>query len=134
MMRYGKSHFSFMIKMELFLINCCTWLSHYNLRFLKYGSYFKLNHGNSTLKFFEQVGLDLVNIRGQSYDNASNISGCYNGMQAQISSINHLAHYIPCAAHSLHLVGVESCIGAVSFFALVQNFTISFLVQLTVSQ
>ena len=110
--------------MKLFLVNCCTRLSHYNLRFLAYGSCFKLNHGNIVLKFFEQVGIDVANIRGQSYDNASNMSGCYKGMQAQISSINHLAHYIPCAAHSLNLVGVcavESCIGTVSLFALIQK-------------
>ena len=45
-------------------------------------------------------------------------------MQAQISRINHLAHYIPCVAHPLNVVDVctvESCIGAVSFFAFIQK-------------
>ena len=91
---------------------------------MAYGRYFKLNHDNIILKFFEQVGIDVANIRGQSYDNASNMSGCYKGMQAQISSINHHAHYIPCAAHFLNLVGVcavDSCIGTVSFFAFIQK-------------
>ena len=31
---------------------------------------------NILLKFFKQVGIDAANIRGQSYDNASNMSGC----------------------------------------------------------
>ena len=50
------------------------------------------------------------------------MSGCYNGLQAQICQINPLAYYIPCAAHSLNLVGVsaaESCVNAISFFGLV---------------
>ncbi|XP_013776641.1 zinc finger MYM-type protein 1-like [Limulus polyphemus] len=79
---------------------------------------------NIVLKFFEQIGIDVASLRGQSYDNASNMSGCYKGLQAHILSINHLAHYIPCTAHSLNLVGVcavESCIGAVSFFGLIQK-------------
>ena len=70
-----------------------------------------------------QIGIDVANLRGQSYDNASNMSGCYKGLQAHLA-INHLAHYIPCAAHSLNLVGVctvESCTGAVSFFGLIQK-------------
>ena len=53
------------------------------------------------------------------------MSGCYNGLQAQICQINPLAYYIPCAAHSLNLVGVsaaESCVNAISFFGLVQTF------------
>ncbi len=61
---------------------------------------------------------------GQTYDNASNMSGCYNGLQAHIKKINRLAHYVPCAAHSLNLVGVraaESCVGAISFFGFVQT-------------
>lgn len=44
------------------------------------------------------------------------------GLQARITNINHHAHYIPCAAHSLNLVGVcvaESCIAA--YFGLVQK-------------
>ncbi|GBP70482.1 Zinc finger MYM-type protein 1 [Eumeta japonica] len=72
---------------------------------------------------FCQYNIDVRNLRGQSYDNASNMSGCYNGLQVHIKRINHLAHYVPCAAHSLNLVGVraaESCVGAISFFGFVQ--------------
>lgn len=75
------------------------------------------------LNFLSQHNIDVRNLRGQSYDNASNMSGRYNGLQAHIKKINHLAHYVPCAAHSLNLVGVraaESCVGAISFFGFVQ--------------
>jgi hypothetical protein len=78
----------------------------------------------TVLKFLNKCDIDIKNLRGQSYDNAANMSGRYNGLQAHICQINPLAHYIPCAAHSLNLVGVsaaETCVNALSFFALVQK-------------
>ena len=71
-----------------------------------------------------QCDIDIKNLRGQSYDNAANMLGCYNGLQAHICQINLLPHYIPCAAHLLNLVGVstaETCVKALSFFGLVQK-------------
>lgn len=71
------------------------------------------------------LGLDLSNCRGQSYDNASNMSGKYNGCQAHLKKDNPLIHYIPCAAHSLNLVGVNcvenSCQEATDFFDTLQS-------------
>ena len=84
----------------------------------------------TVLNFLNKCGIEIKNLRGQSYDNAANMSGCYNGLQAHIARINQLAHYIPCAAHSLNLVGVcavESCVGAISFFGLVQAMYTFFL-------
>ena len=52
------------------------------------------------------------------------MSGKYNGMQAKLCDINPLPLYVPCAAHSLHLIGVcavESCVEATNFFSLVQK-------------
>lgn len=52
------------------------------------------------------------------------MAGIYTGLQARIKSINPLAHFVPCAAHSLNLVGAcaaESCLNAVSFFGFVQS-------------
>lgn len=60
------------------------------------------------ISMVQQLGLDLENCRGQSYDNASNMSGKYNGLQAHLKKQNPLIHYVPCAAHSLNLVGVNS--------------------------
>ena len=53
------------------------------------------------LDFLNDKGIDIANCRGQSYDNASNMSGKYKGMQANIVlQVNPLAIYIPCCALS----------------------------------
>jgi len=71
-------------------------------------------------------GLKLSNCRGQSYDNASNMSGKYKGVKTRILQINNLAMYVPCNAHSLNLVGnyaAKVCIGIrmTTFFDTVQQ-------------
>jgi len=47
-------------------------------------------------------------MRGPGYDNGSNMAGIYNGVQALILKQNAAALYLPCAAHSLNLVGVHA--------------------------
>ncbi|XP_065658747.1 zinc finger MYM-type protein 1-like [Hydra vulgaris] len=69
-------------------------------------------------------GIDIKNCRSQSYDNASNMSGIYSGVQARFREINHLAEWAPCAAHSLNLVdsaAVECCSAAVNYFGVIQS-------------
>ena len=77
------------------------------------------------VKMANDLGLDLSDCRGQSYDNASNMSGKYNGLQAHLKQANPLIHYVPCAGHSLNLVGVNSiensCKDASDFFDLLQS-------------
>jgi len=76
------------------------------------------------LRYFENECINFDDCRGQSYDNASNMSGRYTGMQAILRSVNPLAFYIPCMTHSLNLVGesaVDCCVDAVSFFGFVQS-------------
>lgn len=68
--------------------------------------------------------IDIVYCRAQTYDNASNMSGKYSGLQARIKEVNPLAYYVPCVGHSLNLVGecsVDECIDSVNFFRLVQR-------------
>lgn len=68
--------------------------------------------------------LDIKNCRGQSYDNASNMSGIYSGLQARIQEVCNHAVYIPCAAHSLNLVGecaASCCTLGNEFFYFLQN-------------
>lgn len=70
------------------------------------------------------MGIDINNCRGQCYDNASNMSGTYKGVQARIKQINPLAEWVPCAAHTLNLVGVNSvncCEETEQFFSFVQT-------------
>ena len=71
------------------------------------------------MKFLADNDIDIQNCRGQSYDNASAMSGRYNGLQAKVAAENHHAVWIPCAGHSLNLVGqaaAECCQAAVAFF------------------
>ncbi|XP_008178879.1 zinc finger MYM-type protein 1-like [Acyrthosiphon pisum] len=68
-------------------------------------------------------GLDINNCRGQSYDNASNMSGMYTGLQARIKEVNPLATFVPCSAHSLNLVGcLETAIMATLWSDILEKF------------
>lgn len=84
---------------------------------------------NTLLLFLKENGISILDCRGQSNDNASNMSGKYNGMQALIRQKNMLAEYIPCYGHSLNLVGqsaVKCCPEAVLFFDFVQKLYVFF--------
>lgn len=67
---------------------------------------------------------NILDCRGQSYDNAANMSGIYNGFQAKIKELCLLVEYIPCSAQSLNLVGecaAECPQEACWFFGLLQE-------------
>ncbi|XP_066590524.1 zinc finger MYM-type protein 1-like [Prorops nasuta] len=71
----------------------------------------------------KEHSIELQNCRAQTYDNASNMSGKYLGLQACIKEKNRLSHYVPCIGHSLNLVGensVDECVQSCSFFGLLQ--------------
>lgn len=76
-------------------------------------------------KVMNDLNIDLTNCRGQSYDNAANMAGMYNGLQTKIKDrVAPSADFVPCAAHSLNLVGtnsVELCSKAVDFFSFLQD-------------
>ena len=79
---------------------------------------------NAILSTLEEANINIMDCRGQSYDNASNMSGAYNGVQAKIKKICRPAEYIPCSAHSLNLVGIcaaEICEGSCKFFNIFQE-------------
>ena len=76
------------------------------------------------LRYLEQNGINIQNCRGQSYDDASNMSGMYIGMQAQLKRVNPLIDWVQCAPHSPNLVfksAVDACVDAVSIFGVVQK-------------
>lgn len=50
-----------------------------------------------------RLGLEYKDIRGQTYDGASNMSGVYNGCQAHIKNKNPLALNFHCGAHCANL-------------------------------
>ncbi|GBN68009.1 hypothetical protein AVEN_64474-1 [Araneus ventricosus] len=58
------------------------------------------------LKKIESEGLDVKNCRGQSYDNGENMAGKYQGVQHIFQKVTLFAKFVPCAAHTLNLVGV----------------------------
>lgn len=84
---------------------------------------------NTVFSLLEKYSISIGNCRGQSYDNAYNMSGCYSGLQARITAVNPLATFAPCTAHSLNLVGkcaVECCKEASDFFYLLQHLYVFF--------
>lgn len=79
---------------------------------------------NTVVAFLEKLKLSIEDCRGQSYDNASNMSGCYSGVQARLKTYSPTADYIPCAGHSLNLEGenaAKCCRLAVDFFGVLQS-------------
>lgn len=76
------------------------------------------------IKVLELFNLDINDVRGQGYDNGSNMKGKQQGVQKRLLDLNPRAFYTPCGCHSLNLVisdMASSCIKAVSFFGVVQR-------------
>lgn len=48
--------------------------------------------------------LNIDNVRGQGYDNGSNMKGKNQGVQKRLLDLNPRAFYTPCGCHSLNLV------------------------------
>ena len=92
------------------------------------------NHSSTTLfNKIQQVlvehKLSLENIHGQSYSNASNMKGLEKGLQALFKRINRYGEYVPCAAHSLNLVGekaVSTLPEVIHYFGILQELYVFF--------
>jgi len=85
---------------------------------------------DSILAFLNDNGIDVMDARGQSYDNAANMSGRYNGVQAKFKEVNPKAEFVPCSRHSLNLVGekaAECCTEATAFSMFLQKLYTFFL-------
>ncbi|XP_068115939.1 zinc finger MYM-type protein 1-like [Hyperolius riggenbachi] len=81
------------------------------------------------LQELESFGISVHDMRGQGYDNGSNMKGKINGVQAQVRRINSQAFYVPCSSHSLNLVvsdAASTCIEAVEFFNIIQSLYVFF--------
>lgn len=59
---------------------------------------------NEIKQFLHEKTIPFENMRSQSYDNGSNMSGRYHGCQSWILNENPRAPYAPCTTHSLNLV------------------------------
>ena len=79
---------------------------------------------NSLQDVLKSLDLDINFVRGQGYDNGSNMKGKHQGVQKRLLDINPRAFYMPCGCHSLNLVLCDmanSCHKAKSFFGTCQT-------------
>ena len=63
-------------------------------------------------------------MRGQGYDNGSNMKGNKQGVQKRLLDINSRAFYTPYGCHNLNLVLCDmdnSCTKAITFFGVIQR-------------
>ncbi|XP_020263417.1 uncharacterized protein LOC109839403 [Asparagus officinalis] len=69
------------------------------------------------------LDLNVDDIRGQGYDNGSNMKGKHQGVQKRLLEVNPRALYMPCACHSLNLTLSDMAYSCVS--KLLQHKTMS---------
>ena len=94
------------------------------LCFIEVSSTTSENLCNIIVQKLEEVGLPLMNCRGQAYDNGANMSGKKSGLQKRILDLNPQAFFLPCASHTLNLVlcdSAKSCIEFFTFFGNIQK-------------
>ncbi|XP_010419458.1 PREDICTED: zinc finger MYM-type protein 1-like [Camelina sativa] len=69
--------------------------------------------------------LKIDDVRGQGYDNGSNMKGKHKGVQKRFLEVNPRAFYTPCSCHSLNLalcdMATTSSTKAISFFGIIQR-------------
>ena len=65
------------------------------LKFLPSIGHKSVEMEQALLPELEVQEIDISDCRGQSYDNASNMSGVYSGLQARIKAKENLAEYVP---------------------------------------
>lgn len=77
----------------------------------------------------KHLGLDIDDVRGQGYDNGSNMKGKHQGVQKKLLDINPRAFYSACGCHSLNLTlcdMAKSCGRAKDFFGIIQRIYMTF--------
>ena len=79
---------------------------------------------NEIINAIKNLELDINDVRGQGYDNGSNMKWKKQEVQKRILDINPKAFYTPCGCHNLNLVLCDmanSSPKAISFFGVVQR-------------
>ncbi|XP_050387189.1 uncharacterized protein LOC126803423 [Argentina anserina] len=78
------------------------------------------------------LDLNIDDVRGQGYDNGSNMRGKHQGVQKRLLDINPRAFYMPCGCHSLNLVlsdMANSCLKGKSFLGHAKPYIMCLLIQ-----
>ena len=75
------------------------------------------------------LGPDIDDVRGQGYDNGSNMKGKHKGVKKKLLDVNPRAFYSACGCHSLNLTlcdMAKTCGKAKDFFGIIQRIYTTF--------